>query len=767
MFTTFVGKPASDVSAPHAEDSPSSSPPPPRPRPKKRSQVARACDWCRVHRVKCDNELPCSNCQDRGVRCTRSGSTKSVTLPTTYREIERLRQKVQELELELKTQRQQKSDIDNPDQKLNTVLGASINSSTGEKSDPIIRDRELLRAGGQGKGPCEGIHIRTARSPQKTWYGSSSIFYFIGRINAFLTTTFQQDFSAQVLMPKAPSSLLDAPTTVTGEVDKQNNQRAATAVDDPIYAAEYLTPTQEEYFLDLFWQSYFPTCPIFDEVEFKEYYQSLWSASGKERKPSALVDIVLAICMQYGVAQLPDVRRRSNAGPKARTSNNDATIAGRWHYRRCQTLLSSELESPTLSTLQCHILSCLYLCCGSFMNMADHACSQAVRTAYMLGLHLEPPQTMPRRERELRKRVWWTMFAQETKMSMKLGRPFLLYDSSTTCTPSADDREIAVLSGPSYSRPEENVTWLTWSLQNTRLMLAARAAYTAFYHSIPNPSSVNSGECVIDRLNEWLRSVPESLKMQRQNNGKPLSTDLSPLDIEQFAPMWLQRQRLLLELLYHNLCTNLYRPNITFPATADPSHLPDGPASKCASHALALTHIMHQVLLSTPILAGWVESFQWQWNASLTLVGFVLAYPQDILAPTARAALDLSIEVFEKFGDSFAVAASAADIMRDISYKADFLLASRTGEDRLELLNNAPTELGSGFITADNFAATQARDGFDGFEGVATADITGVLGQSIDILAAEPYTDFDWPGINGNFSDQWTFSQPYTQEVRL
>ena len=32
--------------------------------------------------------------------------------------------------------------------------------------------------------------------------------------------------------------------------------------------------------------------------------------------------------------------------------------------------------------------------------MADSTCSLAVRTAYMLGLHLEPPQSMPRRERD-------------------------------------------------------------------------------------------------------------------------------------------------------------------------------------------------------------------------------------------------------------------------------------------------------------------------------------------------------------------------------
>jgi hypothetical protein len=654
------------------------------------------------------------------------------------------------LELELKTQKQHPLADEQPIQQIGTPPTVPINSSTPEKRDPETSDRELLSL---VKRPCEGIHLRTARSKQKTWYGSSSLFYFIGRINAFLTTTFHQDFSAQGLLPNAASKLLDAPTTVSGEHNSQGSRRVAAPIDDSIHTAEYLTPTQEEYFLDLFWQSYYTTYPILDEFEFKEYYRSLWSASSKEREPSALVDIVLAVCMQFGVSQLPDAGRGHNGVLRAKEDSNDATIAGRWHYRRCQTLLSSELESPTMSTLQCHLLSCLYLCNASFMNMADHACSQAVRTAYMLGLHLEPPQTMPRRDRELQKRLWWSVFVQETKMSMKLGRPFLLYDSSSTCTPPADDRDTSVLSGPDFASPGESVTWLTWSLHSTKLMLAARAAYTAFFHYAANDSRVGSGEGVIERLNEWLKGVPEALRLKRQNNGEPLSTDLSALEIEQFAPMWLQRQRLLLELLYHHLCTNLHRPSISFPSGPAPIALPDTAATECAAHAMALTHIMHQVLLSTFILAGWIEAFQWQWNAAMTLVGFILAYPQCPSTPAARNAIDLSIAVFEKFGDSFAVAVSSADIMRGLSTKVDMLMESRRMHD---LSVHQDTTINDDF-------ATQSMNGLQGFDGQTTAEITGVLGQSIDILAAEPYSDFDWSGVDASFPDLDIYTTAYLE----
>ena len=57
MFTTFVGVPNDKASK--------------RAGPKqKRQQVIRACALCRRSRTKCDNNLPCVSCLDKGVKCT-------------------------------------------------------------------------------------------------------------------------------------------------------------------------------------------------------------------------------------------------------------------------------------------------------------------------------------------------------------------------------------------------------------------------------------------------------------------------------------------------------------------------------------------------------------------------------------------------------------------------------------------------------------------------------------------------------------------------
>lgn len=745
MFTTFTGNPPSGfTSSPESPQLPQAIEPTPRTR-QRRGQVARACDRCRVHRVKCDSGNPCSNCKNKGGQCGYSGAIKAATLPHAYREIERLEQRVEELEQE------KERDAEKMVHQIQTPISLPPSLSDGRRPEAGEQHPAGLRLGLVG----EGIYISTARSPQKTWYGSSSLFYFIGRVDTFLTAALQQGHLADRMLPDSASNLLDGPTTVAAE--EQAGQLTGHT-DNPVAPGEYLTSTQEEYFLSLFWQSYYISYPILDELEFKKYYRSLWAIPAGKRKPSPLADIVIALCMQYGMARLPSVERGLEATSRANVSNTDATIAGRWYYRRCQTLLLAELESPIISTLQCHILCSIYLCCASFQNMADSTCCLAVRTAYMLGLHLEPPEYMPRRERETRKRLWWTLYVLETKMSMKLGRPFLLHNYGTTCSLPADDLEIAMLVGSSFAPLGENVTWLTWNVHNTKLLLAARTAYTNFYDR--DPDTFNAGTCepITEPLEDWLKEVPGAIKTQRQYNGVPFSTDQSALQIEQFAPLWLQRQRLLLELMYHNLCINLCRPSISFVSAITQTPLANGVAMNCAAHAIALTHILHQVLTSTSILAGWLEAFQWQWNAAMTLVGIVLAYPHDDSAAAARSAIDLSVAVLENFGNSFAVAAGAANILRELCAKVDVLIEKSQGQKvvRLETMQLVTSyqEANEGTLMDDNFPALPSMDESLDFFNVTAPDLRGVLAQSIDIMATDMYDDFDFSGINDGFINQ-------------
>ncbi|KAH8894743.1 hypothetical protein GQ53DRAFT_744778 [Thozetella sp. PMI_491] len=666
-------------------------------------------------------------------------------MPQAYREIERLRQKVNELEHELKQERDRSESLD---LRLTPSNTATPSASESTSAPTIYSDLGIPQSF------WKGIHVRTARSPNETWYGASSLFYFIGRMSAFLNPVRQQAAPADHLLDLNPTTtLLDG--SAAGRSDNIAESRAPQREPDQGSAhpedGEYLTPMQEEYFLELYWQSYHTALfPILDETEFKAHYRSLWTSAGNGRRPSALADITIALSMQYGVAMMPATKQMLVVD-----NSSDPTVSGRWYYLRSQRLLAYEMESPSISTMQCHLLFTIYLCCGTFQNMADSAYSLAVRTAYMLGLHLEPPATMPLKERELRKRLWWALYMLDSKIGMKLGRPFLIPQSNEGPRLPSDQLDVAMQSGSNFAPLGDNVTWLSFSLQHTRLFQTARVVHTAFYskemtypgtESIwDNPSALDAhaaflNSCMKD-LDDWATELPPALQTKRQNNGRSFSTDGSSLAIEPFAPLWLQRQRILLELVYHHLSTNLYRPFISF-SPAPVGALAEESAVKGALHAMALTSITHEVLSSTSILAGWHEAFQWQWNGAMTLVGFALAYPQNPTTTAARKSIDLALTVFDIFGTSFAVATSASSVVKKLATKID-LLVQQSQERQASLQNSNETnqqyqienaaELGAALVWPTDHTAANSGVGGQGFGDFSTGFLQDVFDTAFDI----------------------------------
>ncbi|OBR13035.1 Thiamine repressible genes regulatory protein thi1 [Colletotrichum higginsianum IMI 349063] len=560
----------------------------------------------------------------------------------------------------------------------------------------------------------EGALLRPARSPSSTWFGTSSLYFFIHRLGVFLSTEVEHDQPDHMLLRSGrsapPGSRLP---TVVGDAS-----RLLRPLADHASRGVYLNSIQEEFFVNLFWQTYHTSVfAIVNEAEFKKAYQALYVdvPPGHVRKPSALVDIVVAMCMQYGASTMP-------SGCQGRiVEDNDSTIAGRWHYRRAQALLAGEMESPTISTLQCHLLSALYVCGASFHNMADNIGGLAVRTAYMLGLHIDPSPTMAEAERQHRRRLWWAVYLLDSKIGMKLGRPFLLHSSSHAMPQLPDDQlGTSVLSGSTFAPIASNATWLSFSLHQLNLFRTVRAAHTALYSQDygltvdktmwDDASSLEKAACQLSShtlaLDKWAENVPDALKTHRETQGCPLSTDGTALIFEQYAPLWLQRQRLLLELEYHHMCGNLFRPFVSFGSEPSQGSLAEAMAIRSVDHAIALSKITLQALSSTAILDGWHEAFQWQWNAAITLAGFILASPSHPSASPARNALDLTLSVFDTFGASFGTAANAAVVVRMLCEKIDIAASmsrSNASWDASEAASNdVPTGHGDS-STGDGF----------------------------------------------------------------
>jgi hypothetical protein len=642
------------------------------------------------------------------------------------------------------------------------------------------------------KPQWEGIYVATARSDQTSYYGPASYFYFVSRIGSFLARVLQQPFADRQMQPKGANR-----NVILGNGHEEDEERDGTKTQSTgghVHAPS-MSRTQEEYWMSLFWEGYHCFMPVVDETELRRHYASLWEPGKPYRRPSPLVDIILALCLQYGYTFIP---RDASKSSDRDASFDDATIAGRWYYRRSQALLTADLESPSITTVQCYIFTTTYLCCASFQNMCHVVNTQCVRMAQILGLHLEPPADLPRGERELRKRIWWAIWFLDSKISSKLGRPFAVDPRQTTVSWPSDDMETATYNGALLGSHGPSVTWLTYFLQMNRLNHTMADIHDALYNKFgeimaskgltsPYKDPRVLETCAeflavrIQAMRAWVDQVPQGLKTRRRGGGEPFSNDRSALEVESMAPTWIQRQRACLELIYYAVMTNLTRPFITFYSNSSTyTPIAERHAASCVSYAISHTHIMHQLVTETDLMGGWSEFFLWQWNAAITIAGFIMAYPIHPSTPGARRALDKAIAVFDKFGADFAVSASAAAIARDLVAKADLL----TGRLRNEI-TSGPASVTAG-SPATNAPTPNATGNVSlGVAGPGMGDGSGMDAGGMDSLAwLDPsqqndptyFSEFmDWAVSVDSFNsferffdannpvDPWAFAQQHYQ----
>ncbi|KIX10284.1 uncharacterized protein Z518_01366 [Rhinocladiella mackenziei CBS 650.93] len=436
---------------------------------------------------------------------------------------------------------------------------------------------------------------------------------------------------------------------------------------------------------------------------------------------------------------------------------------GRRFYRRCQELLTEEIEGPSITALQCHIFSVIYLTNASFYNTAHSTLALAIRAGVIVGLHLEPSGCMPASQREFRKRLWWTLYALEMKAAMELGRPLVVNVSQVTCNLPKDDKDATGLSDSTSTFTGDGVTGYTWNLQFIKLILAARSVYITFCHKCAEILRNNGGNspyndpqalevCAeyllsrMDFLQTWLHGVPESLKIKRKGTGELFSTDRSPLDLKSMSPFWLHRHKLLLEFLYHNLSMNLYRPFICFFRVSDAcTKMTDNNAMACVNHAVTITQIIHQIPIEGDVLDGWHEILQWQWNAILSLVGYILTYPLAPSTPSARKALSIAIRVFELLESNVPCAANAASVARDLSGKADFLV----DHFRSNLTTLTPSRWDNGDVLQKYGSDFRSPNFVSQLEGLSPVMVPNELGsRSLNDFASTYGSDTFIPDLN-------------------
>jgi hypothetical protein len=367
------------------------------------------------------------------------------------------------------------------------------------------------------------------------------------------------------------------------------------------------------------------------------------------------------------------------------TPNNDCCVAGQPLYHRSHRLLLEGQQAPTLRSVQTLIFSTVYLMHAGRLNSAHAMLAVAIRMARVLGLHHDPSDKLSTKHQELRRRVWWTLTSLDGYLTVTMGLAPHVSHSEGSCNLPADVGLGTVVSNVKLLPENKDISWFSFHVQFSKLVMIFRSMHTLFHgkqmellhgsdgadlHGEPALLESLAGfmNQQMKAIQEWVDNVPVSLRLGRKGGSQAFSfIDSAAIQIDTYAPLWMQRQRFILEICYHHLSLAILRPFLRFKhGESVPTLQADSHSVLGLQHAITLTSMVNQALIESEILIGYLFIFRCQWDATLYLLGFMLANPVCPFTPEARRSVSTAIHTFSILERYLSAATSALNVIHEI-----------------------------------------------------------------------------------------------------
>ncbi|KAJ5971193.1 uncharacterized protein N7479_001111 [Penicillium vulpinum] len=597
----------------------------------KRRKVRRACDFCRQHRVRCDGALPCSQCVTNRVKCVKP---KALHLPSPPR----------------------------------SASAEHIRSSLPPSLTSCTPPSQSVSASAPICSPQDPTHV-VARDPD-------CLTGFISRINTFCSVVSQMSAQSSPVSDESLSSETSYSTPDLLQNAEQSFPQSNISNSEDL----------QQRLLKIFWARYQCLAPIVSQTDVLD--------SELGRKRESLRDALMAYCLQsvyhaglhhrlLGVnITLVEAQERSSEKQQSPLVAMFAAFFQKALATNSQFLLYAE---PSVSDIQRHILMALFLLNSGEVLAAYNITGVAVRLAQSLDLQNPPASQVSSKEAELRGRVWWMLVHLDFRCSRYLGKPVIVSLRDTT------------LYIPSYN-PSNDLALSELAFHSAAIMLTVVgkkiAESLAARHDTMSPNdSIGQIEVSaehltqeISRLYEWRNLIVKTEPFRdlvligsvNRPQTHPVEEGLKHDDDTWMFHQSPTRvlQQTLLELQFHDLVIWFHRPFIQFPSLGlVPQRSPgaDIHATTAIQHALTAIETVHRRMLNHDSLYGCSDVYQHVWNAVLTLVGFMLAYPLCHWFSIARQHVELSLQVFDTAKTSNPIASRAAHLTRYLLGRVDAL----------------------------------------------------------------------------------------------
>lgn len=372
----------------------------------KRQRTEASCDICRARKQKCDKSAPqklCRYCRTHGLHCTNQRPRKQ----RLYGSFEGLATRINLLESLVKGLVPE-ADLsgNNELRRIGASLGIPLpdESTRDVTPDPEARDSNVA-------GNDETLQLLPDQQGQVQYTGPDSSFSFHLNSRSLFGTYSTYEFT---LFGKNPAEqteddrVEEAASFQLGQLPYPGHTSPYTTIESSLETWPGLV-VDIPLFRDLincFFEHVHADFPVLHEVTFRAAYES-WSTA-----PS--------LSDKVWISSLLCVFLLASKWTTASNLNEQERV---W-WRKTQALLPAVLFTSSVGAIQALMLLALHLHNTNHRDACWNLTGAVIRISHAIGLHNDDIKAnQPLLNRELRKSLWWSIFAFEQLQISSYDRP--------------------------------------------------------------------------------------------------------------------------------------------------------------------------------------------------------------------------------------------------------------------------------------------------------------------------------------------------------
>ncbi|KAF4966986.1 hypothetical protein FSARC_5394 [Fusarium sarcochroum] len=302
---------------------------------------------------------------------------------------------------------------------------------------------------------------------------------------------------------------LHGPGTVRAqsmETDSECRGRPLHLTTDELYA----TPNNATEILDRYFTTRHPLTPLFHAPSARSVFGEALRCSAEDRRRQpltfALINMIFALCTSHWVVD-------DEANPRT----------ARRHYEIAMALLQpSLLRDWRLEHVQALLLATRYLQTTSCGDECWNVLGLAVRIAYGLRLHKNPPESDTPPVRETKRRVWYAAYILDMHWSMIYQRPSATRSADFSVSMPEDlDDECIQDDGILYPMPKRP-SIMSFCIEMIKLCRVIEKVLVRLSDDMEMTRDTAERVMALDdEYQKWYRNIPLHLVLENHNPKEP------------------------------------------------------------------------------------------------------------------------------------------------------------------------------------------------------------------------------------------------------